>query len=110
LSTASAVAVAIGIAVTVITAWRRGPAISTLALGSTTAALSTAGLRTAALRTAALRARALPTPALSAATTTGPRLATRVSLPLSAFCRAHQRGRRDDHDCCDEEWFDAHTF
>ena len=95
MSTASAVAIAI----TVVAAWLGTALSAALTLGTTTA------LTAAALGTALSTATLMP----AASATTGPRFAARVPLPLSAFCRAHERNRRDDHDCCDEEGFDAHT-
>jgi len=93
LSAASAVAVAISV---VGTAWR-GATLSAvltaaLTLRSTTTAVTT--LSITALTPAALLCPTLLSAALLSTTTaTGPRFAARVSLPLSAFCRAHERSR-----------------
>jgi hypothetical protein len=97
LPTASAVAVSI-----VPTAWFGAALSAALTLNTTTAAaLGASGLSTTTLTTATLMS--------AASIATRPRFATRRSLPLSAFCRDREGSRRDDHDRCDEERFDAHT-
>jgi hypothetical protein len=99
LPTASAVAVSIAV---VPTAWFGAALSAALTLNSTTAAaLGARGLSTTTLTTATLMS--------AASTATRPRFTTRRSLPLSAFCRDQEGSRRDDHDRCDEERFDAHT-
>jgi hypothetical protein len=95
LSPASAVAVSIVTACSVVTPWRGTALAAALTLGCTTATALAAAPCTAAL--------------MSTTPATRSRFAARRSLTLSAFCRGHERSRRDEHCCCDEEWFDAHT-
>jgi len=100
LSTASTIAIAVVATARLGTAFSAALA-SALTLGSTAAAVA---LAAAALSTTSLAAATL----MSTASATRARFSARPSLSLGALGRAHER-RRDGHDRCHEEWFDAHS-